>query len=138
MDDKVISYSPCTKAIKLPKVVKVPIVPLPVDAIPALAEAMPERYRALVVVGAGLGLRQGEAFGLALDRVDFLRRTVRVDQQVILADKQPPELTPELKSQASYRTIPMPTVVAEALARHLEQFPPGVHARCSPTKTTGC
>ena len=36
----------------------------------ALADAMPRRYAPLVLLGAGAGLRQGEAFGLALDRVD--------------------------------------------------------------------
>ena len=34
----------------------------------------PERYQALVVLGAGTGMRQGECFGLILDRIDFLRR----------------------------------------------------------------
>jgi integrase len=33
---------------------------------------LPDRYQALVKVAAGLGLRQGEAFGLAVEDVDFL------------------------------------------------------------------
>jgi hypothetical protein len=40
----------------------------------------PKRYRALVVASAGLGLRQGEACALTVDRVDFLRRKVTVDR----------------------------------------------------------
>lgn len=36
----------------------------------------------LVPVGAGLGLRQGEAFGLGVDMIDFLRREVDVCRQV--------------------------------------------------------
>jgi integrase len=43
---------------------------------------MPERYRALVVLAAGTGLRHGEALGPELDAVDFLRRTLRVRQQL--------------------------------------------------------
>jgi hypothetical protein len=31
-------------------------------------------------------MRQGECFGLALDRIDFLRRTVRVDRQLVLIE----------------------------------------------------
>jgi integrase len=122
--DKVISTSPCTEQVKLPKIIDAPVVPLPVDAVSALAEDVPERYRALVVVGFGLGLRQGEAFGLRLDHIDFLRRTVRIDQQVILPESGPPEIGP-LKTSASYRTLPLPDVVGEALARHLARFKPG-------------
>jgi hypothetical protein len=36
----------------------------------ALADAMPARYSLLVLLGAAAGLRQGEAFGLACDRID--------------------------------------------------------------------
>jgi integrase len=50
------------------------IEPLSVDAVQALAEAIPDRYRALVTLVAGTGLRQGQAFGLGVDRIDFLRR----------------------------------------------------------------
>lgn len=39
----------------------------------ALTDAMPGRYRALITLAAGTGLRQGEAFGLGPDRVEFLR-----------------------------------------------------------------
>ena len=86
---------------------------------------MPRRYRAVVLAGAGLGLRPGELFGLALDRVDFLRRIVRVDQQLVRVRRPGAarvELAP-LKTPASYRTIPLPDVVAAALAAHLVEWP---------------
>ena len=35
-----------------------------------------------MAVAAGLGLRQGECFGLAVDDVDFLRGVVHVRRQV--------------------------------------------------------
>lgn len=38
-------------------------------------------YRVAQALGAGLGLREGEAFGLAVPRVDFLRRKVHVLSQ---------------------------------------------------------
>jgi hypothetical protein len=44
----------------------------------ALADAVPKRYRAVILAGAGLGLRPGELFGLPVDRVEFLKRRVRV------------------------------------------------------------
>jgi len=49
--------------------------------IQSLAEAVPKRYHAMVILAAGTGLRQGEIFGLTLDRVDFLRRSARVDRR---------------------------------------------------------
>jgi integrase len=43
---------------------------------------LPARYKALADVGAGLGLRQGEMFGLAAEDIDWLRRVVHVRRQV--------------------------------------------------------
>lgn len=46
------------------------------EEVHALVEAMPARYRGLVITAASTGLRTGELFGLTVDRVDFLRRTI--------------------------------------------------------------
>lgn len=89
----------------------------------ALADAISPRYRAVIVVAAGTGLRMGECFGLTLDRTDFLRRTVRVDRQVITTIGRPPSFGPP-KTAASVRTVPLPQVVLEELARHLATYPP--------------
>src|SRR5918998_6957385 len=43
-----------------------------------LADSMPDRYRALVLVGAYAGLRWGEAAGLTRRNVDVLRSRIRV------------------------------------------------------------
>jgi integrase len=84
---------------------------------------MPERYRALIVVGAGTGLRQGEALGLTADRVDFLRRRLTVDRQLVLLPGGAPAFGPP-KTKASHRTVPLPDVVLEALGAHVAAFPP--------------
>jgi hypothetical protein len=55
--------------------------PLSVPAVLALHRATSDRYKVTVVLGAGLGLREGEAFGLTVPRVDFLRRRVHVRTQ---------------------------------------------------------
>jgi integrase len=96
---------------------------LSVEQVRALAGAMPERYRAAVLTGAGTGLRPGELFGLALDRIDFLRRTLQVDQQLVRVRGEGVALVPDLKTATSYRTVPLPSVVAEALAAHLQRWP---------------
>lgn len=85
---------------------------------------MPDRFRALVVFTAGTGVRQGEAFGVTLRYLDMLRRQVRIEQQLILLSGRPPYLAPP-KTAASHRTIPLPTVVVDALAEHLTRFGPG-------------
>ena len=121
--DKIIVETPC-RGVKLPKVEQGHIVPLATETVEAIAGAMPERYRAMVVLVAGTGLRQGEAFGLTVDRLDFLRRTLRVDQQLSLLAGGGPYLAPP-KTEASRRTIPLPNVVVAALAAHLAAFPVG-------------
>jgi integrase len=67
--DRRVNASPC-EGTKLPK----EIVPLESAVIEAIAETVPARYRALVIAAAGTGMRQGECFGLTLDRIDFFRR----------------------------------------------------------------
>ena len=121
--DRIIASSPCIR-IALPKKADTEIVPLSVSEVYALADAVPDRYRALIVFAAGMGLRQGECFGLTVDKVDFLRRTVRVDRQLISAVGGVPEWGPP-KSKAGFRTVPVPEVVGSALAEHLARYGPG-------------
>ena len=70
----------------------------------------------------GVGLRQGEASGLSVDRVDFLRRTLRVDRQLVDRNLAEPVLAPP-KTASSHRTVPLAGFVVEALSVHLAQFP---------------
>lgn len=122
--DRRIQSSPCVK-VRLPKSSIPRVEPLPTETVVALTEAVPDRYRAMVVLAAGTGMRQGEVFGLTVDRVDFLRRSLRVDRQLVGLSGRSPEFGPP-KTEASVRTIPLPTVVVEALAAHLRAYPAGV------------
>jgi len=119
--DRLIASSPCV-GVKLPKAAPRQVVPMETAAVHALADAVPERYRALIVLAAGTGLRQGECFGLEVRHADFLRRTLTVDQQLVLLPGAPPQVAPP-KTAASYRTLPLPQVVLDALAAHLAAFP---------------
>lgn len=119
--DRRIATTPCV-GIKLPRSARVRVEPLTTDTVLALIDAVPDRYRAAVVLAAGSGLRQGEIFGLDVDRVDFLRRQVRVDRQLLALSGTPTFGPP--KTEASVRTVPLPTVVLEALAAHLAAFEP--------------
>lgn len=120
--DGMIHRSPCVD-IKLPEVVRPRVKPPTTEEILAIQDAMPTRYKALVMVGAGTGLRQGEAFGLTLPYLHMLHRTLAVEQQLINRSRAYASLGPP-KTEASRRQIPLPDVVLEALARHLEEFPP--------------
>lgn len=86
-----------------------------------LADAMPARNRAMVVTQAGLCLRIGELLALRVEDVDFLRRAVRVEWQIAPKTLE----RSERKTPRSRRTVPLPQVVADALAAHIAAFPPG-------------
>ncbi len=119
--DQLIPKSPAVGP-KLPAKIRTRVEPLPVEMVWRLADAIEPRYRALVVLGAGTGLRQGEALGLTLDRVDFLRRRLTVDRQLVLLPGAGPELGPP-KTAASVRDVPVPDVVLEELSQHLIDWP---------------
>jgi integrase len=119
--DRLIPASPCVD-IRLPKLEPKRVTPLATEKVEAVIAAMPERYRALVVLAAGTGLRQGECFGLEVGAVDFLRRTLEVRQQLVTMPGKPAYLAPP-KTPSSYRTVPLPQVVVDALAAHLAAFP---------------
>jgi integrase len=118
--DKIIASNPAT-GVKLPKAEPRLVEPLATEIVEALSDAVPDRYRALVILAAGTGLRQGECFGLTRDRVDFLRRQVKVDRQLVLLPGSGPELA-RPKTDTSYRTVPLPSVVIDALATHVARY----------------
>lgn len=122
--DRLIVRTPC-ESIRLPAKERARVVPYTLDQVAALADAVPARYRGLVTFAAGTGLRQGECFGLTVDRVDFLRtRSVTVDRQLVQVRGAPPVFGPP-KTKASYRTVPLPTTVLDALAAHLHDHGAG-------------
>ncbi len=121
--DRLIARSPC-QDIRLPKVSPKQVVPLSTEQLARLLSEIPDRYRAPVVLAAGTGLRQGEAFGVTLDEIDWLRRSLSVRHQLSQVGSAPPTLAPP-KTAASHRTVPLPDVVLDALAEHVREYPPG-------------
>ncbi len=115
--DRVISRSPFVK-IKLPALEKHEVVVPTIEEVAALADAVDDRWRAVIVTLAGSGLRIGELLGLQVRDVDFLKRTIRVERQ----RTQDGLLTPP-KSASSIRTVPVGQVVINELAAHLARHP---------------
>lgn len=121
--DRVIAVSPCVD-IDLPDVQRRKVVPLTVEQVRTLADAMPARYQALVILAAGTGLRPGELFGLQTRHVDFFKRQLRVEQQVQQTKGGGTRVCPP-KTKESERIVPLPDVVVHALVAHLRGFPAG-------------
>lgn len=121
--DRLITNSPGVD-VKLPQKSRREIMPLTVDQVTELADLVPDRYRALIVVGAGTGLRLSEALGITVDRVDFLRRSLTVDRQLVKPVQGEPRFGPP-KRAASNRVVPLPSVVADVLALHLQTYGEG-------------
>jgi integrase len=122
--DRIVVSSPCA-GVKLPKAEKKRIIPMTVEQVRAIEAALPGRYRALVTLCAGTGMRQGEAFGLTADRVNFLRRTVTVDRQLVLMPGEGGPVLGPPKTDAAYRTIPVPVLVTDALSAHIATYGEG-------------
>lgn len=121
VEDRLLADTPCRR-IALPRVEKARVEPLSTDAVEAVIDAIDERWRAALILAAGTGMRQGEVLGLTLPRLDFLRRTVRVEEQMRTPTRGTPHLAPP-KTEASRRTIPLPTVVLTAMSEHLRAWP---------------
>jgi len=92
----------------------------------ALAGTVPERYRALVITMAGLGLRIGEATGLTLDRIDFAAGHVVIDRQLVTPSRGQPHFGP-VKTRSSNRRLPLSATVTQALNLHLDTYGLGPH-----------
>lgn len=120
VDDGLIAANPCAR-VPLPRIAKHVVEPMTAGQVLALAAAITPRYRLAVLLGAGAGLREGEALGLTVPRLDFLRR--RAD---ILEQMQNRQLSP-LKTKASERKVPVDDVVLAAATEHMQRWAPGAH-----------
>jgi integrase len=111
------------RGVKTPKAAREEMRFLTAEEVERIAEEAPRRYRALVLTLGFCGLRIGEAAALTVDRTDLLRRRLRVTETVSEVGGRlhfgPPK-TPE-----SVRAVALPHFVAEAIALHLAEFPPG-------------
>lgn len=122
--DGLLAVNPCRRA-KRPRVDAAPVVPYTNEELERLADAAPDWFRVAVALGSLSGLRQAEATGLSLDRVDFLRRSLVVDRQLVTPVGRGAVFGPP-KTARSYRTVPLADVAVEALAQHVERFGTGV------------
>lgn len=87
----------------------------------ALVDAMPEPYRALVLVGAFGGLRWGEAAGLTRASIDVRRSRITVTSTAVEIGGKI-TLGNEPKTRRSKRSVPVARSVMRQIEDHLRQF----------------
>jgi integrase len=86
-----------------------------------LADAVPPRYRALIMLTTFASLRWGEATALCRRDLDLNTRTVSITKSFTeLRDSV--MLVGPPKTRAGIRIVSFPALVVPALAEHLEQF----------------
>ncbi|MEU1773640.1 tyrosine-type recombinase/integrase [Streptomyces sp. NPDC012842] len=122
VDDGHLPRNPCAaRSVRPPTVDTKRVTPWTTERLFAVRAGMPERYQAMVDLGAGCGLRQGEILGVAVDAIDFRSDTLHVVQQLKLSRSKPVFAPPK---GGKLRDVPLPGPVAEALRAHMKQFPP--------------
>ncbi|MBQ0884499.1 site-specific integrase [Streptomyces sp. RM72] len=121
VEDRVIRANPCSaRSVKAPRLDPRKVKPWTAERVKGVRTELPEQYRALVDCAAGCGLRQGEAFGLAVEDVDFLGGVLHVVRQVKLLRNRPVFAPPKGGKE---RDVPLPESIGFALAGHLTRFP---------------
>lgn len=114
-----IGRNPC-EGVKLPPESARPMRFLEPDEVLGLADAIrPAHYRALVLTAAYVGLRWGELAGLRTERVDPLRKAIRIEEQLVEVSGRVAWGPP--KTKAGRRTVTMPGAIAELLGEHMGQ-----------------
>ena len=97
---------------------------LSVAEVEAVAGAIEERYRALVLLAAWCGLRLGEALALTRADVDLEEGSVTIDKSAAEL-KSGERIVGPPKTKAGIRKVFVPPHVVPALAWHLEYFSGG-------------
>ncbi|MET9121632.1 site-specific integrase [Streptomyces sp. NPDC004528] len=122
VDDRLIPHNPCrSPSVKAPKLESRRIAPWARERVLAVRSELPDRYRVMVDLAGGCGMRQGEVFGLAVEDVDFVEGVVHIVRQVkLIAGRQ----VFALPKGGKARTVPLPESVARVLEAHIEQYPP--------------
>lgn len=110
--DGVLGANPCSKRTS-PPAPKMKQYVVTAEQVWALHDRMPERMQPAILLGAFAGLRIGEACGLRVSDVDFMRGIVHPKQQW--------GETP-LKNAASDAPVPIPQDLALMLAKSVEKF----------------
>ena len=122
IEDEKITKNPCkAKSIKPPKPPEQLARAWTRERVLAVQDALPEFYRLLVDLGAGAGLRQGEALGLAVEDIDMAAGVLHVRRQV---KRVAGKLVYALPKNDKTRTVPIPDHLTRRIREHVRAHPP--------------
>src|SRR5579883_277961 len=131
VEDEVIGKNPCrsrtVKDVK-PKRGKKSATDVPISAAQsdALRENLPDRYKAVVDVGRGFGMRQGEIFGFSPDDIDWQAKEIHLVRQIAFDRGRmvfaPPKCSDNEEERDRY--IPASDEVLFRLVAHMTAYPP--------------
>ncbi|MBT2382105.1 tyrosine recombinase XerC [Streptomyces sp. ISL-11] len=122
VDDGHLPKNPCkANSVRAPRSAAPRVQPWSVERTFAVQAALPGRYQAMVDVGGGVGLRQGEIFGLPDDHVDYESGWLHVSVQVKVVNGHLVFAPPKGRKE---RDVPLAGRVSRALRQHRIDFPP--------------
>ena len=125
--DGLIARNPAkAPGIRLPRVPSRRVTPWSADRVRAVIDAHPDQLRLLAALGASVGLRQGEAFGLRIHDVRLDRGEIDVRQQIKLVGGKP---TPAAPKYGRTRTVPAPDWLLQEIGDHVDRWSPGAGVR---------
>ncbi len=94
---------------------------VPLSVAFAIADALPARYRMLVILTAFTGLRWGELVALRRDCIDLDACEIRITQTTAQLDKGGLR-TGTPKSRAGLRTVAFPIELVPDLTNHIDRY----------------
>jgi integrase len=122
VEDQKLARSPAAVKIELPKAPHRAMTVLTVEQVADLADAAGPFYRTHLLTAAQTGLRWGELAGLPLTEVNTLRGEIKVAQQLLeIAGHL--EISSQLKTGTSRRTVTIGGQIAALIGEHAGRFP---------------
>lgn len=122
VDDKMRRDNPArAKSVHPPKADPEPRKVWPKETVLEVRDVLPEEFRLTPDLGAGLGMRRGEMFGLSPDDFDWDAEKVAISRQ---CRKTGGNLVFKLPKGNKTRTVPLPRGTALAVKAHMDRFPP--------------
>lgn len=121
VEDERIPRNYCkSKSVRPPKPPERPARAWSKERVMAVRAELKPRFRILVDIGAGLGLRQGEALGLAVEDFDEAAEVVHVHRQIKVVHGK---MVFGLPKGGKVRDVPLPSHLLKRVKAHLAEFP---------------
>jgi integrase len=119
-EDRIIARNPCNiRGAGKEETDEREIVPLPI--VFKLAETVPVRYRALILLATFADMRWGELVGLRRENIDLATCEIRIEE-VLVQPIRGEMFFDTPKSQAGKRTVAFPAEIVDEIRWHLERF----------------